>query len=341
MRRIPESLKSFFFPADRILSARSLDGNTWFREKGIRIESSETNQITSAFYCFIHQPVDLNGSYEMFYHSATQIQNSWKTRISRVVSVDGLIWDQEPLAVLDDTACSQPLTKIRAPHLWQTENGWRLYFSARDASGINRIFSAQSENRKEWSIEPSARIEPEMFHPQESAVDRVIGVSDTSIALLPDGRLRMYFSTFRGEDWKQNICSAVSEDGLNWAIEEGIRINYGPLGYRYIVNNPSVIQIDGRWNLYFRGSNNMPIKDKIFHATSEDGLTWEVKGIALAPKSDCRKERHEVAHPFVFQTSEGFYRMYYTGCCGTILNSSSYAWYDNSYREMGIDVIYD
>jgi predicted GH43/DUF377 family glycosyl hydrolase len=341
MNQIIENIKSFFNPEDRILSARSLDGITWFREKGIRIESSEKNPITTAFYCFVHQPVDLNGFYEMFYHSARQIKNTWKTRISRIVSPDGLNWGQEPLTVLDETTCSQPLTQIRAPYLWPIENGWRLYFSAKDTTGITHIYSARSENRIDWSIEPGARIEPEMFPAKESDDDRVIGVSDTSITRLPDDRLRMYFSSFLGADWKQNICSAVSQDGLNWSIEEGIRINFGPHGYRYIVNNPAVIQINGKWKMYFRGSNNMPIKDKIFHATSSDGLTWEVEGIALAPNSDCRKERHEVAHPFVFQTSEGFYRLYYTGCCGTILNSASYAWYENFYREMGIEILYD
>ena len=339
MSILHELLKLGYTPSDRIFSATSIDGSIWSREKGIRLEKSKNNPADSSFYCFVHQPEDLNGSYEMFFHTSTLKDGKWKTNIVRSISTNGVDWDQKPELILENRPDEINLTQIRAPYLKNFNGFWRLYFSAKNPEGITKIFSAKSYNRNDWEIEPGYRIGPELF--PEMDRETIDGVSDTSIMDLPDGSLRMLFSVYRDEVWKQNICSAISTDGLNWIVEPGIRINFGSKGCRFVVNNPSVIHIDGRWNMFFRGSNNIPIKDKIFRAESDDGLNWHISGTVLAPNPECLKERHEVAHPFVFQTTEGLYRMYYTGCCGTIFDSFSYRYYENIYQDKGIEIIYD
>jgi hypothetical protein len=151
----------------------------------------------------------------------------------------------------------------------------------------------------------------------------------------------MFFSVHRDSVLKQNICSAISSDGIKWIVEQGIRVNFGDAGCRFVVNNPSVLQINGIWTMYFRGSNNLPIKDKIFQAVSDDTLNWKIIGPVLKPDPFNLKERHEVAHPFVMKTNQGVFRMYYTGCGGTILDHFAFYYYELQYKEKGITVLYD
>ncbi len=329
-------------PIDRIFSAYSEDGLTWIREQGIRVEKTKNNPVENAFYCFIHQPEDLNGFYEMFYHGSSEVKGRWKTQILRAVSEDGLNWDRKPEVILENQSYHpDSLQQIRAPHLVKAGSLWRMYFTAKGLDGVPMIYSAVSQDRLQWEIEEDVRVSPENFKNHSTLDNPAQAISDTSIMTLPDGSLRMFFSVYRDGIWKQNICSALSKNGLDWKVEDGVRIDFGPAGYRFIANNPAVIEFAGKWRMYFRGSNNMPIKDKIFVAESSDGLLWVVQGVVLSPNPACYKEKQEVAHPFVFKTRDNLYRMFYTGCCGLILDSFSYRYYENIYREKGVDILYD
>jgi predicted GH43/DUF377 family glycosyl hydrolase len=332
-------LRPLFIPSDRTFSAHSQDGVTWIRDRGVRLEKNRKNPADASFYCFVHQPDDLNGQYEMFHHAASQTGDTWNSRIVRRVSPDGLRWDSMIDLMLSSDQAGIGLEQIRAPFLKQFPGFWRLYFSAKASDGITRIYSAVSHNRENWTIESKWCISPEMV--VKSRAGNANGVSDTSIIELPDGSLRMFFSVYRDSVYKQNICSAVSKDGMKWIVEPGIRLDYGMEGCRFVVNNPSVIRIDGIWTMYFRGSNNLPIKDKIFRAISEDSLNWKITGPVIKPDPNNLKERHEVAHPFVFRSTDGKYRMYYTGCGGTILDRFAFKYYVMQYEQKGITVLYD
>ncbi len=338
MNSIKDFFRSLYIPSDRTLSAHSEDGITWTRDKGIRLEKNRCIQADSAFYCFLHQPDDLAGKHEMYFHTTTRLKNNWHTCIQKAISDDGLHWQGKNQIILSSDQQGGEFSQIRAPFVRRFASGWRLYFSAKQNGKPTGIYSAVSKDRLTWSIEPGARISVEMFTETEDLVD---GISDTSIIVLPDGTYRMYFSVYRDSVYKQNICSARSFDGLSWDIEPGIRINYGAKGCRFVANNPSVIQINNVWNMYFRGSNNMPIKDKIFRAVSKDTLNWEFVGPVLAPNPFNLKERHEVAHPYVYKTRDGLFRMFYTGCGGTILDRFAFQYYENHYRQNKIPVIYN
>lgn len=339
MRSLPNWLKSLYVPEDRTFSAHSLDGKTWIRDRGVRLEKNRDNPADASFYCYVHQPEELDGEFEMFHHSANQTSHNWTSCIVRRVSKDGLHWEGTASIVLSSEELGVNLQQIRAPFLKKIQKIWRLFFSAKGKDGITRIHSAVSNDRKSWTIESGWRISPEMFHSDKP--ESVPGISDTSIIDLPDGSMRMFFSVHRGSIYNQNICSAISHNGIEWVVEEGVRINFGAPGCRMVVNNPSVIQINNTWVMYFRGSNNLPIRDKIFKAISSDSLEWKIEGKVLSPDPWNLKERHELAHPFVFRSIDGVYRMFYTGSGGTIFDRFAYQYYENQYKEKGIVVIYD
>jgi hypothetical protein len=163
----------------------------------------------------------------------------------------------------------------------------------------------------------------------------VTGVSDTAIASLSDGRMRMYFSSEKGSEWFQDIRSAISTDGLNWEIEQGIRISADQPGYRSVANNPTVIKVPGGWRIYFRGSDIAPLWSQIYSAFSPDGLDFNVEGIRLSYRR-FGFERHGVAFPHVTKIPGGGFRMYYTGYWGLLFDHKVVAYYIERGKELGL-----
>ncbi len=99
---------------------------------------------------------------------------------------------------------------------------------------------------------------------------------DPTLAVLDDGRIRLYYTsspegtaTFADET---NIYSAISEDGIHYTYEEGIRFDVADMpGY-----DSAVGYWDGLWHMIT--PNNMPENTAGAHyGTSEDGLTFTMQ----------------------------------------------------------------
>jgi len=95
---------------------------------------------------------------------------------------------------------------------------------------------------------------------------------DPTLVPLPDGRMRIYFSSgpraMRPDQMQPATYSAISGDGLNFTFEPGSR--FSVLNQRVI--DPAVLLLNGVFQL------TAPIgkpEDGAYHATSTDGLTFE------------------------------------------------------------------
>lgn len=92
---------------------------------------------------------------------------------------------------------------------------------------------------------------------------------DPSVVELPDGRIRMYFfgsDITSGDPASQpgehKIYSAISSDGINFIVEEGIRFQMQE------ITDPEVIQVRSEWLMFLsRGRETLL-------ARSEDGLNF-------------------------------------------------------------------
>ncbi len=105
---------------------------------------------------------------------------------------------------------------------------------------------------------------------------------------------RVYFT--EKNRTKLIIRSATSPDGLNWNLEEGVRLRGG---------SPSVLETQGGFRMYYAQNGS------IFSATSTDGLNWKPEeGVRLRGDS-----------PSVLETQGGF-RMYYAQN-GSIFSATS------------------
>ncbi len=92
--------------------------------------------------------------------------------------------------------------------------------------------------------------------------------------VLPDGRTRLYYldinATRSGSLDNNAIYSAISDDGLNFTEEAGVRFKYKG------IFDPDVINVNDNWRMYV-GTDDQ----KVLSATSIDGLNFTYEGVAF------------------------------------------------------------
>lgn len=189
----------------------------------------------------------------------------------------------------------QPQSKLSSDSLWKLgklviagkyadaeiidiENGkYRMYYAAEpEVAGFKgQVYSAVSNDGITWTPETGERMEWATF---------------PSIIKMPDGKYRMYYQ--KGG----LIKSALSSEGLSWKEEAGTRID--------TVNNvglnlenvaaPTILKNGQEYLMVYRGTINEKYPEKVpnantqlfLWATSQDGLIFEKKGLALDSRTD-------------------------------------------------------
>lgn len=120
------------------------------------------------------------------------------------------------------------------------------------------------------------------------------------VVRLPEGGYRLFYTAVGpGKPYaacQGYILSAVSEDGVEFRKEPGIRVAPQPeLRHMSLrVLGPSLTQCaDGRWRMYFEARGAADVPTVIASAISSDMLDWELEeGIRLEKASDLRAPRY-------------------------------------------------
>ncbi len=109
---------------------------------------------------------------------------------------------------------------------------------------------------------------------------------DPTLVPLPDGRIRLYFTSLRGRQFEEDrpaIHSAVSRDGLSYVYEAGVRFE---VAGRPVIDCAVVLH-QGIFHLFApdngaganpgapnRRPEDLPSAGTAYHATSQDGLAF-------------------------------------------------------------------
>jgi len=135
-----------------------------------------------------------------------------------------------------------------------------------------------------------------------------------AVIKLQDGSYRVIYNVVEGrmEDPNRKLYfkSAISQDGINFVPEKGIRFrSQGPPDYDAI-SVPDIIKLpDGRFRMYYTGDMFAPVSGREGNnvrtaISSDEGMTWQrEEGVRL---------RFESMDPDVVILPDGRYRMYYT-----------------------------
>ena len=119
-----------------------------------------------------------------------------------------------------------------------------------------------------------------------------------SVILLPDGKIRIY-----GE-YLAAMMSYISDDGVHFYLEPGIRLNSG--------RGPYVIQLaSGNFRMYFEWNNGQQLV--FMSAFSSNGLDFAVEPGERLVGTGTGNEEIGISAPHVAKLMDGSYRMYYTG----------------------------
>src|SRR3990167_2439312 len=142
---------------------------------------------------------------------------------------------------------------------------------------------------------------------------RVTDGSVPFIHALNDGKVRLYYCNSGG------ILSAISDDGMTFTKEQGVRISPGT-GFESNVCDPTVVDLsDGRMRMYYKGADNQNAGPgqsihKIYSAISSDGLTFQKEGLRI--DSETNGDNGWASVPDAIILSDGRVRIYYVTASG-------------------------
>lgn len=178
----------------------------------------------------------------------TDEDGPWNHRLLLAVSGEGISW-QKLNSILADQASVPDVIVDREGYI-------RVYYVDFYNGGIVVAISRDLEN---WSYIRVKGISPEWVDP--------------SVILLPNGRYRLYAS-YMPLDGKQNkIVSAISEDGIHFEIENGVRYESDET-----LTDPDVIYDNGKFVMYVQENIYQPENSRLIMLTSEDGLNFKYEG---------------------------------------------------------------
>ena len=231
--------------------------------------------------------------------------------IVSAVSEDGINWRKEA-GVRLDVHDSDAGLRVLCPDVIPLADGrWRMYFQAAAPDRPDVVLSAVSDDGLAWQREPGVRVQ---------GSDCSVGSPRCLYMPSPvdENKLcyRLYFHRYSypfrsGLDVGNHIISAISEDGLEFAIEAGVRVGQEDADREsYCVYGAEVVRLgEGTYRMYYSGWSE-EIHGGIFAATSLDGLEWRKDPgplLDLDRPLDCRM----VSEPCVIELSDGRCRLYY------------------------------
>lgn len=130
-----------------------------------------------------------------------------------------------------------------------------------------------------------------------------------SVLRLEDGRFRLYYGGPGG------ILSAISQDGVTFTKEAGVRVSSGSAGSaEMIASDPTLVKLkDGGVRMYYKGATGGggpgQAVHSIFSAVSTDGLRFEKEGIRI--DSQKTPDRGWASVPEAILLPDGKVRIYY------------------------------
>ncbi|MBI9079528.1 MAG: hypothetical protein JEY79_07295 [Pseudodesulfovibrio sp.] len=190
-------------------------------------------------------------------------------RILSASSANGVDWVRDR-GVRIDAEGSESRDMIYFNHVITIPDGFRMYYHAsffRDGVWAGNVFSATSKDGLRWKTGCRLQLRGEND-------DVVRHVQSPTIVELDDGHWRMYYVA-EGAGGERTVQSARSDNGKDWVVESGVRVD------RFFFNgvdslSDCSVQIFGDgFRLYLSVSQG--VQTSIMSAFSSDGLNWEAE----------------------------------------------------------------
>lgn len=287
-----------------VASFTSVDAVNWTREDGIRLKADDGEQITDPAV------VKWKDGWKMFFKSdkntpRTAMPPQGPSPYDALLQVPFPVgampaqptrmngegqrgpWQNDLLvqrASVDGiVSLAHTFERAGVPTMARLKDGRILatfqHFPKDDERNFDRVaVSASSDEGATWS-----KPEPIAVDGMEAGLARPF---DPTLVPLPDGRIRLYFTSNRSPRFEESIpaiYSAISEDGIHYQFEPGVRF---AIKGRIVIDCAACLH-DGTFHLFVPDNgtaadmqrerlNHQPPRGGIgYHAVSKDGLTFE------------------------------------------------------------------
>lgn len=245
------------------------------------------------------------------YYTCLQFERDYSKaegEIRSAVSDDGETWQREPGVRLGPHAPHATTRVLCADVVPLPDGRMRMYCEACGDDGPCHIISAVSDDGLHFTPEPGVRLG-----------DGQWTYGSPRCLPLEDGRWRLYghhyTSPMRGGlDAQNHIVSAISDDGLHFVPEPGVRIAQVGSMQDYAVYALEILRLgNGTFRGFYAGWSHQPLRGRIFTATSADGLSWQRDETPCVDFGGKHAEL-KVSEPCVIDLSDGRFRMFYEAC---------------------------
>lgn len=250
----------------KIGSASSKDGLSWTRDDGFRLEHAS-----------VPSAIATDGKIILYYVDADR-GSGMPESISCATSADGINFEKQKFTIE-----RLPSEKAVDPSIWRDPAGkFRLYYFAcdrqPDEAGAHNVRLALSDDginfRDEClSFSHESLVDPDIFFFKGTWFMYVFGKGNTIVATsqdgksftyqqelglrgwgtvaplqLADGRLRLY-AFDQTKPSGNAVGSFLSEDGIHWNKEDGIRLQAGA---KEMITDPFVVRWKDGYKMYFK-----------------------------------------------------------------------------------------
>lgn len=183
---------------------------------------------------------------------------------------------------------------------------YKMWYTGYDGADVH-IMYATSPDGEEWARRGAVMDKGSPGKPDD------IGLYSSTVLKDRDGTYRMWYSGM-GKD--STIQYATSLDGMDWT-KHGVVLDLGLSGSLdyCCVNSPSVVLDENNiYHMWYSGGNEDT--DRIFYATSFDGINWFRQGLAVDIGPPGSYDESSVSELTVIKDCDGFYKMWYIGSDG-------------------------
>ena len=224
----------------------------------------------------------------------------------------GIVWTKDDAPAIDFNPLGPAKGTLTPNVVALAGGGYRIYYTgfapgATSDDHDGHILSASSPDGSAWTHDTGVRID---LHGPHATLRTLC----PDVVPVPGGGFRMYYEA-RSPGAPTVILSATSDDGLDWELEDGIRIGDGEWSY----GTPRCVYFPTArgllYRLYFHHYSfplvsGLDAGNHIVSAISSDGLDFQIEpGVRVAQETE--RETYAVYSPDVVRLGDGTFRMYY------------------------------